>query len=182
MVGIPTVWAGLGSLPWLIPVVAAVAVLLVAVTEGAYRVWDEAERQFQAELRDRDEQFNAFVARSGALRQRYASNIRPLASEETTRKLMWLGERLEQGSELKRRMDVAALGEAEQLVEEITAWDEATIEGMRAEVPEFVPQYLSPVAGERDSFAQRSHAYDRYLEIKLRKLEEIRRELRGRAA
>ena len=182
VVGVPTLWTVFGSLPWLVPLSAAVVVLLAATLEGAYRVWEEAKREFDEALRERDEQFNAYLSHSAAMRRQYGSNITPLASEETTGKLAWLGERLERGSELKRRMDAAHLGEAEALVEEIDAWETATVEGMRVEVPEFVPEYLSPVAGENDSFRHRAHAYDRYLEIKLRKLEEIRREIRARAA
>lgn len=157
-----------------------IVVLLAATLEGAYRAQDETERQFRDELRERDEQFEAYQGHIAAMRRRYGSNITPLATDETARKLAWLGERLERGSELKRRMDAAAMGEAEQIADEIDAWDNATVEWMRAEVPEFVPEYLSPVTGERDSFQHRSQAFDRYLEIKLRKLEEIRRELRGR--
>lgn len=133
-------------------------VLLVGLGEGAYEAWETTGTELDNAkwLLDR--------------------------REERRQQFQWLGERLEMGSELMERMNVASLGEAEQLSEEFQEWDKETEAEMREVAPEFVPEYLAPVLSDEDRRSSSSwrEATFKYWQLRLKRLMDIREQFRAR--
>jgi hypothetical protein len=133
-------------------------VLLAGLGEGAYEAWETTGTEL--------EHAKSLLDRREARRQQ----------------LQWLGDRLERGSELMKRMNHASLGDAERISKEFEEWDEETEAEMREFVPGFLPEYLAPVLSDEDrrsGTSWRDSAF-KYWQLRIKRLMEIREQFRAR--
>jgi hypothetical protein len=144
---------------WLVVIGLVALLFLVGLGEGAYEVWEETQKRLE-EARAR------------------------LDRREHRRKtLAWLGERLDMGSELMNRFDVAGINEAQQIAEDFHKWDEGNAALFRERLPEFAPEYEAPVLANEDrrSFKSWRDAAFNHLQLRLSRLLEIREQYRAAA-
>jgi hypothetical protein len=141
---------------WLVVVGFVAALLLIGLAEGAYEVWEETEKH---------------LAEAKALLDRRAYRRSTLK---------WLGKRLEVGSELMKRFQTAAMGEAERIAEEFRQWDDENVALFKERLPEFAPEYGAPVLATEDrrNFDSWRAAAFNHLQLRLQRLMEIREQFR----
>jgi hypothetical protein len=140
--------------PWLAIAAFLGMLLVLGLGEGAYQVWEETEKR----LRDAKDRLDR--------------------RKERREQLEWLGERLNIASDLVLRFRVAAMGEAERIAEEAAAFDKATAAEMERRLPEFAPEYSTPVQADWQTYDTWRKSANGYIELRAARLLDIREQFR----